>query len=403
MHLIVVNDASVIRGGATKVALECIEAGVSAGLKCSVLVGDDGDGVRARFPSIETLSLNERPLRDGPRFSDLLNRNYNRRAYEAMLRLLDGSSEDAIVHVHTWSQILSPSIFYALAERKAKVIITAHDFFLTCPNGGLINFRSGEVCDIRPLSIACLTTDCDKRSYFHKLWRFRRAMTQRGVGEEFWNRVGIILAHEDMERHLREGPLRHFTTLRTPVEPLTQEPVEAWRNSRIIFLGRMTWEKGVQTLAEALLMTGRTAMLIGRGPLLSEMQQRLPGCTVPGWLDDHEIASLAREARVFVMPSRMPEPYGLVSAEALMSGIPVIVSSNALIADEVERNGAGLVFRSGDAKSLAAALARTDDDDFMKRLGEGALSYGRRMAPTKAEWRRRMVDIYTGRSGFFAL
>ena len=102
------------------------------------------------------------------------------------------------------------------------------------------------------------------------------------------------------------------------------------------------------------------------------------------------------------MPSRMPEPYGLVAAEALMSGIPVIVSSNALIAAEVERNGAGLVFKSGDAGSLAERLASTDDDRLMRKLCEGALALGQRIAPSKAEWGRRMVDIYTGRSGFFA-
>jgi glycosyltransferase involved in cell wall biosynthesis len=128
----------------------------------------------------------------------------------------------------------------------------------------------------------------------------------------------------------------------------------------------------------------------------------LPHCWVPGWLADEEVTALAGEARVFIMPSRMPEPYGLVAAEALMSGIPVIVSSNALIAAEVERNDAGLVFTSGDAGSLAERLASTDDDKLMQRLCEGALALGQRIAPSKTEWSRRMVDIYTGRSGFFA-
>ncbi len=84
------------------------------------------------------------------------------------------------------------------------------------------------------------------------------------------------------------------------------------------------------------------------------------------------------------MPSRMPEPYGLVAAEALMSGIPVVVSSNALIAEEVERNEAGLVFQSGDARSLADKLSSTDDDALMERLSSGALAYGRRIAPSRA-------------------
>jgi glycosyltransferase involved in cell wall biosynthesis len=401
MRLILVNDVSVVRGGATKVAMQCIEASINSGIHCDVLVGDDGDEVRSRFPAAKIVSLDEKPLRDGPRFSDIFEKSYNKRAYEAMDGLLKETTEETVVHVHGWSQILSPSIFYALAKHKAKVIVTAHDFFLSCPNGGLINFQSGDVCETKPLSVSCLATNCDKRSYLHKLWRFQRTLAQLGVGEEFWNRVGVVLAHENMEAHLKSGPLRHFTTLRTPTEPLTQGPVEAWRNERTMFLGRMSWEKGVRTLGEALCQSGRTATLIGRGPLLEEMQKALPHCWVPGWLDDDHVARVAREARVFVMPSRMPEPYGLVAAEALMCGIPVVVSSNALIADEVERNGAGLVFKSGDAKSLAEKLEMTDDDDLMQRLSEGALAYGKTIAPTKAEWARRMVDIYTGNAGLF--
>ncbi|MDE1995088.1 MAG: glycosyltransferase family 4 protein [Rhizobiaceae bacterium] len=402
MRLILVNDVSVVRGGATKVALQCIEAGKQAGLNCAVLVGDDGEGLKPQFSDIRTVALGERPLRDGPSFNDVFEKNYNKRAYEALDGLLKETEEDTVVHVHGWSQILSPSIFYALAKHKAKVIITAHDFFLSCPNGGLINFQSGTICDIPPLSLGCLATNCDKRNYFHKLWRFRRTLTQRGVGEEFWSRVGIVLAHENMETYLNSGPLQHFLTLRTPTDPLTPRPVEAWRNRRTMFLGRMCWEKGVRTLAEALNQSRRTATLIGRGPLLEEMQRALPQCWVPGWLSDEQVTALAGEARVFIMPSRMPEPYGLVAAEALMSGIPVIVSSNALIAPEVERNGAGLVFKSGDACSLAERLVSTDDDNLMQRLAEGALALGRQIAPSRKEWGRRMVDIYTGRSGFFA-
>ncbi|MDL2408921.1 glycosyltransferase [Rhizobium calliandrae] len=402
MRLILVNDVSIIRGGATKVALQCIEASRQAGLNCAVLVGDDGEGLKPRFAGIRTVALGQRPLRDRPTFTDVFEKNYNKRAYEALDALLTETDEETVVHVHGWSQILSPSIFYALAKHKAKVIITAHDFFLSCPNGGLINFQTGAICNVRPLSAECLATNCDKRNYLHKLWRFRRTLTQRGVGEEFWSRVGIVLAHESMETYLRSGPLQHFLTLRTPTEPLTPVPVEAWRNRRTVFLGRMCWEKGVRTLADALNKTGRTATLIGRGPLLDEMQRALPHCWVPGWLADEEVTALAGEARVFIMPSRMPEPYGLVAAEALMSGIPVIVSSNALIAAEVERNGAGLVFKSGDAGSLAERLASTDDDKLMRGLCEGALALGQRIAPSKAEWGRRMVDIYTGRSGFFA-
>ncbi|ATN34846.1 polysaccharide biosynthesis protein [Rhizobium sp. ACO-34A] len=394
MRLVVVNDVSVVLGGATKVAMQCIEAGIAAGMDCSVFVGDDGEGVRRNFPKAKVTALGERPLRDGVRLRDVIDRNYNRRAYEALDGMLAERNEDTVVHVHGWSQILSPSIFHALARHRARVIVTAHDFFLNCPNGGYLNFRTGDVCNYRPMSAACVCSNCDKRNYMHKLWRVGRMLTQRSAGQTFWDRVEVILAHENMEPYLRSAGLKHFRTLRTPCKPLTVEPVKAWQNDRTLFLGRMTWEKGVRTLAEALNMTGRTATLIGQGPLLEEMQHALPHCYVPGWLEDSEVQRIAAEARFFLMPSRMPEPYGLVAAEAMMSGIPVIVSSNALIAEEVARNGAGLVFESGNAASLADKMAMMDSVATVRRLGEGAYEYGKRIAPSGDEWTRRLIEIY---------
>lgn len=93
---------------------------------------------------------------------------------------------------------------------------------------------------------------------------------------------GVILAHEGMEPYLSDGPLQNFLALRTPSTPLTQFPVAAWKNERALFLGRMSVEKGVWALAEALNLTGRAATLIGQGPLLQKIQQALPHCYVPG-------------------------------------------------------------------------------------------------------------------------
>lgn len=115
MRLILVNDVSIVRGGATKVALQCLEASRDAGLTCAILVGDDGEGLKPRFADIRTVALGERALREGPATVDILAKNYNRRAYEALEGLLLESDEETIVHVHGWSQILSPSIFHALA------------------------------------------------------------------------------------------------------------------------------------------------------------------------------------------------------------------------------------------------------------------------------------------------
>ena len=85
-----------------------------------------------------------------------------------------------------------------------------------------------------------------------------------------------------------------------------------------------------------------------------------------------------------------------------MSGIPLIVSSNALISEEIAANGAGLVFKSGDAASLADALNKVKSDSLVQKLTEGARAFGQKIAPSRQEWDQRMIAIYTGENAFLA-
>ena len=76
-----------------------------------------------------------------------------------------------VYHLHGWSQILSPSVFTALAPVRDRLVISAHDFFLACPNGAFTNFATGAACPHSALSRACLGEPCDRRGGAHKLWR----------------------------------------------------------------------------------------------------------------------------------------------------------------------------------------------------------------------------------------
>ena len=97
---------------------------------------------------------------------------YNRRALTTLAEwIARNDTPETVYHLHVWSQVLSPSAFVALAAVRQRMLITAHDFFLVCPNGAYANYTTGETCALKPLSARCLTTACDKRNHAHKLWR----------------------------------------------------------------------------------------------------------------------------------------------------------------------------------------------------------------------------------------
>ncbi len=348
MQVFLVNDVSYATGGATKVFLRCIAAVHRAGIDVVAFVGDDGAHLRKTFPEIRVVSLNEAPLRWGVQPADLIKKSFNLRAMRMLRGELNAAPRDTVVHFHGWMQILSPSVFYAIRTLGRAAMVSAHDFFLACPNGAFVDFNTGEVCRRDPLSCSCLTTNCDKRNYLNKLWRCQRTWLQKIAGQDFWSSVTVIAVHEKMENYLEAHRFRRVLVLRTPTDAFVAHRVDVKKNKAITFLGRMSWEKGIDILVEALRRIDQPAQLLGAGPLLEHVCKRSPQSYCPGWVKEEDVSSLLDQARLFVMPSRMPEPYGLVAVEAMMSGLPVVVGCNSLISEEVEASRAGIVY---DTKS----------------------------------------------------
>jgi glycosyltransferase involved in cell wall biosynthesis len=99
-----------------------------------------------------------------------------------------------------------------------------------------------------------------------------------------------------------------------------------------------------------------------------------------------------RQAEVFALPS-YTENFGLVVAEAMASGVPVVISDRVNIWREVSEAGAGLVVPC-DAKATAQALRRLLDDPALARqMGDN----GRRWVAENLSWEAvgaQMIQAY---------
>lgn len=66
---------------------------------------------------------------------------YNRKAGKLLEDLLNTLKEnETIIHVHTWTKVLSSAIFAIADKKNIPVFLTVHDYFLTCPNGGCYDY-----------------------------------------------------------------------------------------------------------------------------------------------------------------------------------------------------------------------------------------------------------------------
>ena len=148
---------------------------------------------------------------------------------------------------------------------------------------------------------------------------------------------------------------------------VTGEVAEEARPLEILFAGRLSPEKGILELVEAFRGLDDARLVIaGDGPL----RHRVPGAL--GWVLPDALRFLYARAAVVACPSRR-EGFGVVCAEAMAHGRPVVASAVGGLRDLVKHEETGLLVPPGDRAALRAALERLlGDDALRRRLGEAA-------------------------------
>lgn len=399
-RIVIVNDISAPKGGATALALLSAYAFRRRGIAVTYLTGDAGDNAALHDAGVEVVALGQDRLLSGPAGQAMMHGLYNRAAYALAKNWIDANDTPATVyHLHGWAQILSPSIFHALQPVTARLVLSAHDFFLACPNGSYSFLKTGDVCDLTPMSVACIRAQCDRRSYSHKLWRVARQAVQR----TFYDRrhsPPVLAIHESMRPFLmRAGiPDAAIESLPNPVTPWSDTRIKAENNREVLFVGRLEATKGPDLAAAACAKAGVTLRCIGEGVLRDEIAQRYPDVILEGRLPPERIADHARRARLLVMPSRYPEPYGLVAAEAALSGLPVIAPPTAFLTDDLVGAGAGAAVEPRDTASFAAIIrAIMADDVRTAAMSRAAFATSGTIALSPDQWIDRLLSSYTGR------
>lgn len=399
-RVVIINDFSLARGGATALALLSARLFCARGLPVTLFCGDDASNSTMDGLGIKIVPVGGKPLLEQGKLQAMASGLYNTKAKAALETLIaEHDTPQTIYHVHAWSLILSPSIFSALQVVAPRVIVHSHDQFLACPNGVFYDFQKGASCSRTPLGLSCMTTHCDKRSYIHKGWRVaRQALLGRSFGDQYpWGAIAII--HPRMEQRLKTFGYKNsnMVTVRNPVAPFTNQRVKVENNSAFFFVGRMEPDKGVVELARAAQTAGVPLVTIGEGPLTAQFTQEFPAVRQEGWCDKPRLQTLLQSARAVVMPSLFAEPFGMVAIEAQQSGIPVIIPHNAFLADEITNLGLGLSCNIHNSDEFAQTLTKLKDMPAtqIKQMSETAFANATPLALDEQAWGDALLDLYT--------
>lgn len=397
-RIIIVNDSSSARGGATGLALLAARLLAERGREVIFLCGDSGDDPALAELGVPVVPLGGRRLLSAGRPEAMVRGLWNQRGAAFLASWIGRNGRpDDVWHVHSWAQIWSPSIFRALRPVWERVVVHGHDYFIACPGGGFWNYPEASSCELIPLSRRCVTSNCDKRNRVHKVWRLGR---QRLVGDAF-SGPGmplVLLIHPGMATAFERSGLdpRRLRVLRNPAQPFLPAPASPQDQKQILYVGRFAPEKGALELAVAAARIGAPITFVGEGPMEAKIRAVCPGAVFAGWQDREGIARYAAEARAVVMPTLYPEPFGMVAVEALASGLPVAASASALLAPEIVQADAGWQFDAFSPRSLSETLAEIMEcpSAEVASMSRAALAISSSLATTTASWADGLEEAY---------
>lgn len=267
-----------------------------------------------------------------------------------------------VVHFNNTFPLISPAAYYAARAERVPVVQTLHNFRLLCPNA--LFFRDGKVCE------DCLGKAIPWPGVLHKCYRGSRAAsatvaamltTHRALGT--WrNAVDAYIALTEFgRRKFVEGGLPADKVVVKPNFVYPDPGVGAGTGRYAVFVGRLSEEKGIDTLLTAWKSLGATIPLkiVGNGPLAGAVAQAATPDSGIEWLGSRppeEVYPLIGQATFLVLTSQCYENFPRVVIEAFAKGTPVIVSDLGAMAHVVDPGRTGMRFEPGNAADLAAKV-----------------------------------------------
>lgn len=272
--------------------------------------------------------------------------------------LIDKTQPD-LLHCHNIYHQITPSIIGAAKARGVPVVLTLHDFKPVCPV--YTRLRGGRPCSdcLDGAFGNVLRHRCAEGSLGRSALLYAEAIVQRTLGN--YEKVDRFIAPSrfmaDSVAH--RIPAERIDLLYNGVDmDLASE--DERDDGYVLYLGRLSHEKGVQTLVRAhAAAAGRWPLVVaGTGPLFDDLTGQNKKATFLGHLAGEELRRMLAGAALVVVPSEWYENCPMSVLEAMACGKPVVGSRMGGIPELVTEGETGLLFEAGNAAELGACIDR---------------------------------------------
>lgn len=319
---------------------------------------------------------------------------YSAEARRKMSIVLNDFKPD-VVHLNNFNFQLTPSIILAVKDyekksgNKVRIIMTAHDEQLVCPNH--LMFSNGKICEkcLGGKYINCVKGNCIHNSKAKSLvgaaegyyWKARRAYEYIDT---------VICPTEFLKSKLETKPSIAGKTV-VLYNFIDKKPVvENKKENYILYFGRYSLEKGIELVLSAKNFHFTCA---GNGPF-EEQVNSAENITNLGFQTGAALETIIQRAHCTVLPSICIENCPFSVLESITLGTPVVAAATGGVPELVENGKTGILFETGNQSAFEAALERiTNDDEFAAELAQNCLN---KKFNTLQDYCEKLIEIYKG-------
>lgn len=252
---------------------------------------------------------------------------FSKKYYKEVAKIIKENDID-IVHVHNFFPLLTPAVFKATKDSKAKVIHTLHNYRLWCISG--ILYRDGfgicEICAQKKFSFAGILNKCYRKSllqsfvaqlafWFYKLTGAFKNIDYFFVLTNFQKNKVKSLGIDEYKIILKPNSLQMSFDMKT-------------QKYNYVYVGRLEESKGILNLLEIWDQLDEKYILtiVGGGDIEMQLRQKYkkPNIIFKGKCSREETAAIISHSKYLLQPSLLYETFGLTIIEAMGAGVPVI-------------------------------------------------------------------------------
>lgn len=294
---------------------------------------------------------------------------YSVEARKKIRKVLDDFNPD-VCHINNFNYQLTPSIILEINKwrketgKKCRIVFTAHDYQLVCPNHMCNNPNTKENCE------KCLNgrfLNCTKGKCIHG----SRVKSIIGTAEAtFWKLQGVykyidtmICCSAFLKEKLDTNPAfaKKTVALHNFIDSVEwQEPA---KKDYVLYFGRFSTEKGISTLLQVCKeLPEINFVFAGAGPLEDEVN-KVSNIDNVGFQSGEALEKLIREARFSIYPSEWYENCPFSVMESQMYGTPVLGADTGGIPELIQIGKTGDLFESGNKTELKEKIKELWEND----------------------------------------